>query len=689
MIVVDDTVKMTYQEILKSVGYPTDVLIIDFETFFSTDYSLSKMSTIEYIQDPRFDFTGMGYGWDNQIHFIPKPDLYRCMKGLQQYYGENLEQVTIIAKNCKFDMTILAVKFGIIPPYIIDIDDLLRHYDARMSHKMRDVAPMFGLQSKGDTMQFKGLHYEEMDASVRKNLADYGIGDIDIEVDLFKILLPLLTNPTMEIPIARHTLDLYLKPSFECDFQTAGILKIQMLVELQELVDKTGCTNKQLSSPLKFTKILQDALPEGEVIPVKQGKPGKNMIKLLGPGVIPAFAKDDVPFQELLVHPDQTIQNLCKARQAVKSWPLHIKRINNIMNQAAASGGKIMVPLNYYGAHTGRWSGGEGINLQNLGGRGRAGSGVHPLIRKMRSLLRAPEGFTLGISDSAQIEARVLAWLANQDDLMKGFADGEDIYSVFATELFKVPVHKPKGDESDADKRLLKIRRGFGKDAILGCGYGMGTNKFFSRCVSNEDLRPYFDSGEYDWDFINHLIKTYRSKYSYIPKFWKECESAFKWVIKYPHEQTTVSKKYDKNGNAAGFRLSFFNKKGTVHIVLPSGRHLTYRHCRLAIGGGYTTIQWHYGHLWGGSIVENIVQAASRDLLAYWILEMEQANLNVIFSNHDEIICMIKKDRPDEPPPTSVNMDLDGMLSIMRTGPDWAEGLPLDAEAELSDVYKK
>ena len=668
-----------YQKILQNIGWPTNVLVLDFESYFDSDYSLSKMSTIEYICSPQFELTGLGYEFieDGRANFLSPNSISHFL----QVVKERQDDIVFCAKNCKFDMTILSTKFGIIPPYIIDIDDLLRHYDARMSHKMRDVAPMFGLQSKGDTMQFKGLHYEEMDSVMQSKLREYGTGDIEIEAALFKILLPKITNPTVEIPIARHTLDLYLRPSFECDFQTAGILKIQMLVELQELVDKTGCTNKQLSSPLQFTKLLQDALPEGERVPVKQGKPGKNMIKLLGPGVIPALAKDDVPFQKLLVHSDPVIQNLCKARQAVKSWPLHIKRINNIMNQAAASGGKIRVPLHYYGAHTGRWSGGEGINLQNLGGRGRAGSGVHPLIRKMRSLLRAPKGFILGISDSAQIEARVLAWLANQDDLIQDFALGKSPYCTLATELFHTEIHKPSEEEKKTSEgQVLTIRYGFGKDGILGCGYGMGTNKFHNNCIANEDLRPYFDSGEYDWNFIDHLIKTYRSKYSNIPKFWKECESAFKWVIKYPHEQTTVSKRYDKDGNAAGFRLSFFNKKGTVHIVLPSGRHLTYRHCSLDKRG---TIKWHWGKLWGGSIVENIVQAASRDLLAYWILKMEQAGLNVIFSNHDETICIIEDDM------TTRKFDMIQMLSIMRHGPDWAEGLPLDAEAELSEVYKK
>ena len=680
---------MTYQKILQQVGYPTEILIIDFETYFDQEYSLSKMSTIEYICDSRFEFTGCGFSssshLDGEPEFIPAERPYSikdhlCL--LQNELGPQFCNATVVAKNCKFDITILAVKFGIIPPYVIDIDDLLRHYDARMSHRMKDVTSMFGLKSKGKTVQFKGLHYGDMDSKTKTALAEYCTNDVEIEKSLFTILIPKITNPKVEIPIAYHTLCLYLRPRFRFDFDNAKKLNAYMVLTLMEIAQRTGYDKKWLGSNLDFVKILQEALPEGEQVPTKLGKPGRNMTKLLGkPRVIPAFAKDDIGFQELLVHPDETVRNLCVARQAVKSWPLHIKRIINMANQANISDGLLRVPLHYYGAHTGRWSGGEKINLQNLGGRGRAGAGTHPLIQEMRSLLCAPESFILGIADSAQIEARILAWLANQEDLVKGFAAGEDIYSVFATELFQCPIHKPTENDPPIIQKFLKIKRGFGKDAILGCGYGMGTNKFYNNCIANGDLRSMFDSGEYNWDFINHLIKTYRTTYNKIPKFWTAVEKAFKWVIKYPHEQTQVSRKYDNDGNARGFRLVFFNNKGTVHIILPSSRHLTYRHCAIKQTTKGSEIRWHWGHLWGGSITENIVQAVARDLLAYWILEMDKANLPIVLTSHDEIVCMLKENEAES--------NLQSMLQIMKCGPEWVDNLPLDAEGCLTEVYKK
>ena len=296
---------------------------------------------------------------------------------------------------------------------------------------------------------------------------------------------------------------------------------------------------------------------------------------------------------------------------------------------------------------------------------------------------------TFIIVDSAQIEARVLAWLAGQEDLSDGFRNGEDIYSVFATRLFGCEVRKPKETDSDSDKRVLKIRRGFGKDAILGCGYGMGAKTFFERCKQNPDLRPLFDSGQYTFGFIEDLIKTYRTTYTDIPKLWSKLEKAFKWVIKYPHEviaynnyefhsHKTNGLKYFKN---EPFILRLWNNNGTINLQLPSGRVLYYRHARIMQEQRGSSIRWHWGHLWGGSIVENVVQAIARDLLGYWILEYEKAHLPVVLHSHDEIVSLVAKERAED--------CLAAAISIMRQGPDWAEGLPLNAEGEISMRYKK
>ena len=663
---------MTYIEILKQVGYPETCLILDFETFYDQEYSLSKMSTIEYVCHRLFDFTGMGYqilneavyNYDLPAEFIFKPNIELRISLLQRSFGLNFNAVTTIFKNAKFDATILKEKFNILPRYIIDIDDLLRHYDARMSHRMKDVTEMFGLKPKGKTENFKGLHYEDMDQKTKNVLRDYGINDVEIESNLFKILLPLLMNPVMEIPLARHTLDLYLRPRIQFDFQKAKKLQRKMQDKIDTVVVESGISKTNLSGNKTFLKLLTEALPEGESVPMKLGKRGN----------IPALAQQDDGCKWLLAHPVKEVRDLMKARQMVKSWPLHLKRIQNMTNQAMISSGKLRVALHYYGAHTGRWSGGEKINLQNLGGRGRTGSGIDPLISDMRSLLCAPGRFNFLIVDSAQIEARLLAWIAGQNDLLQEFAEGKSPYCTFATKLFKEKVWKPTTKEKETPEgKIIAIRHGFGKDAILGCGYGMGAKKFYQRCRENDDLRPLFDSGEYDFKFIDNLIGTYRTTYREIVCFWKKIEKMFKWVIKYPHEKAV----YSITCMPGTEMLTLWSKNNTVHLRLPSGRCLTYRHCRI---DSKNTIQWHWGHLWGGSITENIIQAIARDLLGYWILEFEKNHFPVVLHSHDEIVSLVREN--DE-------TALPEAIKLMSQGPDWAEGLPLDAEGELSKVYKK
>ena len=105
-----------------------------------------------------------------------------------------------------------------------------------------------------------------------------------------------------------------------------------------------------------------------------------------------------------------------------------------MIGQSQAAAGCFPVALKYFGGHLGRWSGSEKTNAQNFGGRGRMAP-LHPLIGQVKGLLSAPEGFVLVSSDYAQIEARILAWLAGQKDLLDGFTRGEDIYSAFARGL--------------------------------------------------------------------------------------------------------------------------------------------------------------------------------------------------------------------------------------------------------------
>jgi len=337
--------------------------------------------------------------------------------------------------------------------------------------------------------------------------------------------------------------------------------------------------------------------------------------------------------------------------------------------------------------NTGRWSGTQKTNPLNLGGKGR-GKAIHPLIGKVRHALLAPEGKMLTICDSAQIEARELAWVAGQDDLAGGFARGEDIYSVFATRLFGEEVRKPREGDDPEVAKILDIRRGFGKDAILGCGYGMGSDTFLLRCKQNGSLRPLFDSGEYDAAFIEKLIKTYRATYTKIPEFWREIEKCFRWVTKYHNEVISYHIPDDNTCLHTGMEkqkpiiknalLTFWRDGKDTVIQLPSGRCLYYRH---AVVTRKKELKYVWGPLWGGTLTENVIQAMCRDLLAGWLLECEHNDIPIILHTYDELVGCVPEDRSEEA--------LSKMIEIMNTGPAWAEGLPLATEGEVSKCYKK
>ena len=665
-------------QILNKIDWPTDVLLLDFETYFDLEYHLGKdkkaLSIVEYITDPRFRFVGLGLQINDQPpRFIPEPHVGWAIQQLKKKYGTALHNCVVIAKNNKFDCLILVEKFNIYPPYTIDIEDLSRYYDSRMKHDLGSLCKLFKLPPKGNTKQFKGLYWETMTPEQCLAMKEYCLGDIKNEKSLLKILLPMVDNPGEELALARHTLNLYLRPVFNLDVKQAGEIAIGMDSALAEDLQKVAWTLKYrtkakpnipkiMRAKKIFPSILLDVLPKGEVVPMKQGKNG----------MIPATAKNDVAFQLLLAHKDQKVRELCRAKAACSSWPLHQSKVRRMIAQTNCSGGLIRMPLKYYGAHTGRWSGTGGWNPMNLGGKGR-GRPIHPLIAQVRNTLMAPDDYTLVIVDSAQIEARELAWVAHQNDLLKGFADGEDIYSEFASELFQAKVWKPTEEEKKTPEgQTADIRRGFGKDGILGFGFGLGANTLYDRCRQNDNLRPLFDNGEYDWDFVNRLIKTLRTKYANIPAFWTEIEKCFRWPTKYPKERTEYRISHTAN-------LKFSRTNTTTKMQLPSGRVMNYRYA--TVSPKDDSIKYLHGHLWGGSITENLIQAMCRCLLGYWLLKCEDAGIPIVLHSYDELVGCV--------PTEEAEYSLATMINIMSQGPAWADGLPLAAEGQISERYCK
>jgi DNA polymerase len=681
-----DQYQPAWVEILNRCGYPLDVVVIDFETYFDDSYGMgsseSALSTIEYVQDKRFEILGCAFTpmdgltpfTDYEYHTqfqIGEKNVASFLKYLQNEYGPNLEHCTVVMQNAQFDAAILSRKFNIHPPHLIDVLGLARHWNSRQKHGLDTLAKQFELPLKGDTEQFSGCTFRKrmfipksrkrgpkmpvqrplMTDEQVTALSTYASNDAMREWELFTLLLPRLSNPQRELQIMQHTLELFTKPVLRVDFAKGEELIQQFREQINQALEVVGATAEEISGTISFERLLLNALEAVQDHPQKYYKVGKS-------GYILALAQDDPETELLLHHSSERVRNLMLARQAVKSWPLHIKRVERIMRMAKADGGRLPVPLKYCGAHTGRWSGGEKINLQNLPKDG--------LVALIRHLLIAPEGNILVIADASAIEARVLAWIAGQWDLVDRFAAGEEIYCGFASKVLGRPIRKPRNTDLPAVAERLKwARNAIGKVGILGCGYGMGAAKIVD-----------YAGGAVDADMAERIKTTYRTENKIIVQFWRDVEKAFLYTAKY--QRPTVMPR--------GLRFDS-TSDCDVMITLPNGRELKYVRVKVVPDDRcdklevYNELEHKWEHLWGGTITENIVQAISRDVLIEAGLRCEEQGQHIALHVHDELVGVAPVEEGDAA--------LKAAIAELSRVPDWAPRMPLNAEGYLSERYKK
>ncbi len=631
------------KDILKSCGYPERTLVLDVETYFDKDYTLSKMSTYEYVTDDRFEILGWA------IKQNEEPAEFKLRLPPLDY-----KNITVIMLNAPFDALVLATQNKLYPPFIVDVLDLARHIEPRWKNSLAELCKRHGLIEKGDTDQHKGLHRSDFTGQQWVDLIAYATNDAEREYDLFGLLLPKLSNPEFELKVAEYTRNLFIKPVLHFNKSRAEKLKEKMQAEVKTVIDRLDLTETQIRGNKFFESRIRELLGAEEP-PMKIGAKGP----------ILAIAKTDEGYTYLLNHPNDQVRQLMEARVAVKSWPLHIKRVARMQSIFECAKGRLPVPLRYYGAHTGRWSGSGGINLQNLPAHG------HPLINQIRNLIEAPKGCTLIIIDFSQIEARVLDWLSEQNDMLRAFAEGRQIYCEFASELIGKKVRKPKKTDSEAVAKWYGHYRQMGKIGILGAGYGMGAD----HCMT-------FAKNTYKIDLslaeATKLIKLYRRMHPMVVLFWNKVEKAFRLATQNPGQAYELI-----------YGLRFFREDNVTVIQLPSTRRLYYtgakvegttRYPQLAMPNpaahGDKTI-----HMWGGYLVENIVQAVSRDILAETVLKIEELGVRIPLIVHDDMSIVVPEQEAE-----AYRVQIE---DIARTPPAWAKELPVDIDCVISKEYIK
>ena len=338
---------------------------------------------------------------------------------------------------------------------------------------------------------------------------------------------------------------------------------------------------------------------------------------------------------------DPRVQAVVAARLGVKST-LEETRTQRFID--ISKRGLLPVPVRYYAAHTGRWGGDDKINLQNLPSRGPNG-------KTLKRSIIAPEGYSLVEADSAQIEARVLAWLAQQDDLVSAFTNNEDVYKKMASRIYGVP-----------EEEVTKDQRFVGKTTILGAGYGMGAVRF------QEQLKNFgFDM---EIEEARRVINIYRDTNDQINRLWRDAQNIL----------TGLSRGDEKNPLGVDGVIWSYPEESALR--LPSGLLLRYDDLKAEqTDKGY---EFNYKtrrgrtRIYGGKVIENVCQAIARCIIGEQMLEVAK-RYKVVLTVHDSIVCCV--------PDAETGEAKDYIERCMREVPEWAYGLPVDCEAGIGKSY--
>ena len=404
------------------------IITLDFETFYSTEFSLTKVTTEEYVRSPEFEVIGVAVQEDDGAPVWFSGDAEAMHQFLAQYdWGNSLA----LAHNAAFDGAILNWVFGLRPKGWLDTLSMGRAlHGTEVGGSLKVLAEHYGLGEKGTEVEnAKGLHRIDFSPEQLARYGEYCKNDVALTWELFGQMSAGF--PRVELRLIDLTLRMFTEPVLRLD---AALLRVHLsAVKLTKEKALGAFDRDDLMSNPKFAELLKNC---GIEPPMKTSlTTGKQTF---------AFSKTDEAFKALLEHENVVVQAAVAARLGTKST---IEETRTERFIGIAERGALPVPLRYYAAHTGRWGGDDKLNLQNL-----------PRSSQLKSAIIAPNGYMMIDSDSSQIEARTLAWLAEQNDLVDAFDRGEDVYKIMASAIYGKDI-----------KDITKNERFVGKTTILGC----------------------------------------------------------------------------------------------------------------------------------------------------------------------------------------------------------------------------
>lgn len=693
-------------------------ITLDFETYYSKKdkYSLAaKGMTIEkYIRNPKFEIIGLAVKVGNKpTEWLCPHEIEDWIKHIEIAYG--WDNVRVIAHNARFDAAILGWKYNIYPKQIADtmlmsracqlwdghsLDNVTRNLRERYNwgivrddngqtkwgkFEMKDLPDTL---NKGDeVVNADGKQLFDFTEAEYDAYADYCITDVDLTWSAYNWFMKEYSFPELEIEVMTATIETFTYPVVELHTPVLEVVKEEVNGKRQALLDKVGATVEDLRSDAKFAKLLRQL---GVEPPTKLNPKGE---------VKYAFAKKDLGFLKLLEHEDQSVVELVEARLGNKSSQA-VTRVERFLELAQRN--PMPIPLEYYAAHTGRWSGSDSLNVQNMNRnqlvdkstpvgtkvfyKDKADAVVKVLddgkvqlaragvvendeeelhIMGLRDAIKAPKDKKLVVLDWSQIELRFNSWLWGEQWILDALVSGKDIYKVTAANTYGVPYEE-----------VNKSQRFVGKSQQLGLGYGAGVNGL--KVVMGKR------SEEFTEEQLQSFVNSYRQSTTNIKRGWDKCKNMLNAMVK---GTDTVLNDSNKLFYSCGDK-----------IVRPNGLGLTYRKVHHRDGEMGKEL-WFWGKnkqtkkpdwekTFGGKITENICQAACRDIAAEKVVSLRNKFLgrgwskddaHIVMTVHDEIIVCCKDELTEEV--------LAVMKDVMTHSTGWYSTLPLAVDGSIAQRY--
>ena len=646
------------------------LLTIDFESRWSSkDYTLRKMTTEEYIRDPRFKAFGVcihEFGTDKRTPWYGHDELPNI------FSTYDWSETAVLAHNSQFDAAILSFIYGVRPCFIFDSLSMGRALrGVEVGNSLAKLAEEFGLPPKGRAVHSTdGL--TELTPEIERELADYCAHDVYLCEEIFKRLI--VGYPPKELRLIDMTVRMYTEADLVLD---APMLETALKEENEALADamsKVGVEPAELASNDRFAEVLQGL---GITPPTKISKTtGKETW---------ALAKNDAMFQALLNGDNEDVALLCEARLKVKST---LERTRSQRFIDIASRGALPVPLAYYGAGTGRWAAlkGSSINLQNM----RRGSAL-------RKSIMAPDGYLICAGDLSQIEPRVLAWLGDYEDILNIFRAGGDPYATFGAQMFSIP---------GMTKETHPLLRQSSKSALLGAGYQLGWSSFAGQLLTGflgappvrytkADAKQLGVSADDAQKFLNWEENIKRMQA--IPhtcsaeELLMHCLAAKAIIDKYRAAASPVVGFWDLLGTMLTECLyggKEYSHKGVLHfrkeeIEMVNGMCLRYPDLQAEEDAkGRVQFTFQDGKkrkkIYPGLMCNNVTQGLARIIMSDGLLRA-QRKFPVKGSVHDEGLFLI----PEEGAEESCAWIKEQMIMV----PKWMPGIPLNADVGYNKRY--